>query len=81
MQIEGLNDLEIDPSLMVFGDQSPFDSFAMLLLLVELEGRVEPHLLAGRSLVEWFSSLDLSNSPEMNVQQFADLLFNDYLNA
>lgn len=81
MQVEGLSALEINPSLLILGDQSSFDSLAILLLLVELEGSVDPNILAGRSLVEWFSSLDFSNSPEMNVQQFADLLFNEYLKA
>ncbi len=79
MQVEGLNGVEIGPDLRVLGEDSPFDSFAMLLLLVELEQNLDPDLLAGRSLVEWFSTLDFVNSTEMSLQQFVDLLFNDYL--
>lgn len=79
MQVEGLAGMEIDSQLTLLGPGSPFDSFAMLLLLVELEQNIDAELLAGRSLVEWFSTLDFVNSAEMNLQQFTDLLFSGYL--
>lgn len=79
VQVEGLNDVEIGPDLLVLGEGSPFDSFATLLLLVELEQNIDTELLAGRSLVEWFSALDFAGSRQLSLHQFADLLFNDFL--
>lgn len=79
MQVEGLAGVEIDTQLTLLGEGSPFDSFAMLLLLVELEQTLDAQLLAGRSLVEWFSTLDFVGGADINLQQFTELLFNDYL--
>lgn len=81
MQVEGLAGVEVTPQLQLLGEGSVFDSFAMLLLLVELEQQLNSDLLAGRSLVEWFSTLDFVGGADMNLQQFTVLLFNDCLVA
>lgn len=81
LQVNGLSGVEIDSQLKLLGEGSLFDSFAMLLLLVELEQSLDAELLAGRSLVEWFATLDFIGASEINLQQFTDLLFNNYLDA
>ena len=79
MQVEGLSTTDIGSDLLILGEGSPFDSFAMLLLLVELEQSLDSELLAGRSLVEWISSFDFSNTRQMTLKQFSEYLFNDFL--
>lgn len=81
VQVEGLADVTVEPEMMILGEGSFFDSFAMLLLLVELEQGISSDLLKGRSLVEWFSTLDFTDNRDMTLTQFTKLLFNNYLKA
>lgn len=81
IQVEDLARVEIGPQLKLLGDDSPFDSLAILLLLVELEQSLDKELLAGRSLLEWFSTLDFVGGTDMNLQQFTHTLFDDYLST
>ena len=79
LQIDGINEDEINSNLILLGNDSYFDSFSMLLLLVELEQNLDSEILAGHSLIEWLSTLDFTNSQQMTLKQFADCLFKDYL--
>lgn len=81
VQVEGLADVAVEPDMMILGEGSFFDSFAILLLLVELEQGINSDLLKGRSLVEWFSTLDFIDNRDMTLTQFTELLFNNYLKA
>ncbi len=80
IQVEGLESNEVTPDLLILGNGSPFDSFALLLLLVELEQSVEANVLCNRSLVEWFSSFDFVENRSMTLKQFSEYL-RDYLQA
>lgn len=81
MQVDGLQEVQINSELMLLGEQSPFDSFSILLLLVELEPALEKNSIENCSLVDWFSNLDFSDNSEVNLHQFASLLLNDYFRA
>ncbi len=79
VQIEGLSPDSVDVDFQIYGKNSLLDSFSILLLLVELEQTIDPELLRSRSLIEWFSSLDLTSGLELNLRKFTTLLFFDYL--
>ncbi|MGP9468260.1 hypothetical protein ACT3RU_14780 [Halomonas sp. TP35] len=78
MQVEGLESNMITPQLKLLGSESVFDSFAILLLLVELEQSLGTDVLGGHSLVEWFSALDLESVSDMDLRKFSDLLIESY---
>ena len=78
-QIEGLDANSATSDLLIWGTGSVFDSFSTLVLLVEMEQRIDPDLLAGRSLVEWHSSLYLEADTQLNIEKFTTLLFDDFL--
>jgi|TARA_A100001518_G_C1226862_1_gene77647 hypothetical protein len=78
MQVEGLENDMIKPQLKLLGSESVFDSFAILLLLIELDQNLGSDVLDGHSLVEWFSALDLESVSDMDLKEFAGLLVESY---
>lgn len=73
-QVEGLEPDDICPEMAIFGDGSFFDSFAILLLLIELEQSIAAENLVAPSLVEWFSALDAGENAEMNLKEFSQMI-------
>jgi hypothetical protein len=81
VQVDGLTDHDINRQMMVLGEGSLFDSFSILLLLVDLEETISEEVLQGHSLVEWFSTLEFNDDGKMTLEQFTTQLFTDYLKA
>jgi len=77
-QVTGLDAEGINPEMQLFGEGSVFDSFAILLLLVELEQIADEDLLNGRSVVEWFQNFDFDGVGNMTLRKFASLLVDQF---
>ena len=78
-QVNGLSEDMVSEDILILGDTSLFDSFSILLFLVEIENVLSKDILAGRSLIEWFSTLDFTPTRQMTLKQFSEYLFNDFL--
>lgn len=78
-QVNGLSEDMVSEDILILGDASLFDSFSILLFLVEIENVLSKDILAGRSLIEWFSTLDFTTTRQMTLKQFSECLFNDFL--
>ena len=78
-QVNGLSEDMVSEDILILGDTSLFDSFSILLFLVEIENVLSKDILAGRSLIEWFSTFDFTPTRQMTLKQFSECLFNDFL--
>ena len=70
IQIEGLQQAQISVSLPIIGQGSVFDSFALLILFVELETKLN----LNSSLVEWFTNLNFEEDKNLTVEELSELI-------
>lgn len=80
-QIPGLNRDEIHPDLILNGENSLFDSFSILLFLVEIENSVGHEMTKPESLIEWYSNLNMEEENVLSLREFSQLLSDNFFNG
>lgn len=73
-QVPDLDRDRINGSLLLNGEGSLFDSFSILLLLVEIESAIGTNVSKHGSIVEWYLQLNLADTDSLSIEAFAGLL-------
>lgn len=77
-QIPELSKSNINGSLLLNGENSLFDSFSILLLLVEIENVIGIEISKHESIVEWYLNLNLTEKDKLSLEDFTKLLSKEF---